>query len=143
METMMLRMTNIAMIALLTMGSGAMAAKEQPPRLSEKQAARLAKALDGKVAGPPVSCISRILNTNGFETISDEVLLYKVNKDLTYRNDLNGRCSGISNGSTTMVLKPTADQYCRGDIVNTVDLTIGMRGGSCGLGSFVPYRTPK
>jgi hypothetical protein len=41
-----------------------------------------------------------------------------------------------------MVLKPTVDQYCRGDIVRSVDLSTGMQAGSCGLGSFVPYRTP-
>lgn len=126
----------------LVLAAGSAFAKDRPaPRLTDKEAKALAKALDGKVPGKPVSCVSRILGTDGLHAVSDGVLIYKVNRNLVYRNDLSGTCSGISRGNT-LVLKPTNDQYCSGDIVRSVDLTIGMQAGSCGLGEFVPYRTP-
>jgi hypothetical protein len=132
---------SLATLAIIGMTGCAMAARDQGPRLSEREAKELAAALKDKVPGKPVSCVSRVLGSDGLRAISDTVLVYKVNRNLVYRNDLNGSCSGISRGNT-MVLKPTVDQYCRGDIVRSVDLSTGMQAGSCGLGSFVPYRTP-
>ena len=129
-----------SMIAL-TLLSLAGAAFSRPAPIAERQARELAKALDGKAAGKPVTCVSRVLGTDGLRAVTDDVLLYRVNRDLIYRNDLSDSCNGISRGST-LVLKPTNDQYCRGDIAYSVDLTTGMRGASCVLGSFMPYRTP-
>lgn len=127
-----------ALIALT--GCTAMADSE-PPRLTEKQAAKLDKALDGKVAGEPVSCVGRVGSGDRLDVISDGVLLYRANRNLVYVNRLSGQCNGISRGDT-LVLKPTLSQYCSGDIARSVDLSIGMTTGSCALGQFVPYRTP-
>ncbi|CAN5313737.1 hypothetical protein BH10PSE13_BH10PSE13_14470 [soil metagenome] len=127
----------IIALALLGFAGAAIA---RPAALSERQAKELAKALDGKAPGEPVTCVSRMLSTDGLRAVTDDLLLYRVNRNLTYRNDLSGSCSGISRGST-LVLKPTNDQYCRGDIAYAIDLSTGMRGASCVLGSFVPYRT--
>lgn len=136
-------MNKIGLVALSLIGAAgcAMAARDHPPRLTEREARELAEALKDKVPGKPVSCVSRVLGTDGLHAVSDSVLIYKVNRNLVYRNDLSGSCNGISRGNT-MVLKPTVDQYCRGDIVRAVDLSTRMEVGSCGLGSFVPYRTP-
>ncbi|MET0363808.1 MAG: hypothetical protein ABW169_04075 [Sphingobium sp.] len=133
--------TAITLLAAIAVSGAALAAGDAP-RLSDKQAKALAKALDGKQPGKPVSCVPMNLSSSGGPTaISDEILIYRVNRNLVYRNDLNGRCSGISSGST-LVLQPTTGQYCRNDIAHVVDLTTGMRGPSCALGDFVPYRTP-
>ncbi|HEX7871787.1 MAG TPA: hypothetical protein VF475_02680 [Sphingobium sp.] len=133
--------TPIPLIAALLL-SGCAATVADTPRLTEKQATALAKALDGKVPGKPVSCVPLNLSSGGGPTaISDDILIYRVNRNLVYRNDLNGRCSGISTGST-LVLQPMIGQYCRNDIAYVVDLQTGMRGPSCALGDFVPYRTP-
>lgn len=130
-----------ATAALLTLGGCTAAADSEPPRLTEKQAARLDKAIEGKVAGQPVSCAGRIGSSDRLEVISDGVLLYRANRNLVYVNRLSGECNGISRGDT-LVLKPTLSQYCSGDIARSVDLNIGMTVGSCALGEFVPYRTP-
>jgi hypothetical protein len=134
-----MEMLGKSMIALTLFAVGGAGIAYAAP-LSERQAKELGKALDGKAAGEPVTCVSMMLGTNGPRAVTDEMLLYRVNRDLVYRNDLSGACTGISRGST-LVLKPTNNQYCRGDIAYSVDLTTGMRGGSCVLGSFVPYRT--
>lgn len=132
--------TGIAALMLMAFAGPALAKERPPTPLTERQAKDLAKALDGKTAGKPEICVGRMLGTDGLRAVSDGLLLYRVNRNLTYRNDLNGECYGISRGQT-LVLKPTNDQYCRGDIAYSVDLTTGMRGASCVLGSFVPYRT--
>lgn len=122
--------------------TGCTAAEEPPAKLTDKQAKTLAKALDGKVPGAPVACVSMMSGTSRLETLSDDVLLYRVNKNLVYRNDLSGTCNGISRGDV-LVLKPTNNQYCRGDIARVANLSAGMQTGGCALGDFVPYRTPQ
>ena len=114
----------------------------EPPRLTEKQAARLEAALEGKVAGEPLSCVSRYPAAS-LTAISESVLLYRVSGRLVYRNDLIGSCAGLSRGDT-LIIKPTglSSQYCRGDLVRSADLTTGSVTGGCALGSFTPYRTP-
>lgn len=136
-------MKTVAIAALMAtaLAGCAHAREEAPPKLTAKQAERLDKALKGKVAGKPEACVSMIPGGSRLETISDDVLIYTVNRNLVYRNDLSGTCNGISRGDT-LVLKPTGSQYCRGDIAHVADLSIGMRSGSCALGDFVPYRTP-
>ncbi|MFK4792423.1 hypothetical protein [Sphingobium sp. ZW T5_29] len=110
------------------------------PQLTERQAARLEKALEGKVPGEPVSCIPIRPQTN-MTAISGSVLLYRVSGRLIYRNDLIGSCPGLARGDT-LVVRPVGSQYCRGDIARSADLAVGMVTGSCALGSFTPYRTP-
>lgn len=130
-----------ATAAFMALAGCTAASDSEPPRLTEKQAMRLDKAIAGKVAGEPVSCAGRVGVGDRLEVISDGVLLYRANRNLVYVNRLIGECNGISRGDT-LVLKPTLSQYCSGDIARSVDLTIGMTTGSCALGEFVPYRTP-
>lgn len=110
------------------------------PRLSDREARDLARALDGKVPGEPQSCITSYRGSD-LRALGDNTLIYKVNKDLVYRNTLNGPCSGLSMGDT-LVLRRVTSQYCRGDIATVVNLPSGTQTGSCALGDFVPYRTP-
>lgn len=110
------------------------------PRLGEREARDLAQALDGKVPGEPVSCITAIRSSD-LRSLGDNTLIYRVNKDLVYRNTLEGACHGLAMGDT-MVLRRMSSQYCRGDIARVVNLPSGSQTGSCALGYFVPYRTP-
>lgn len=136
---MMIPAKALAALALIGL-AGCTMADSRPARLTDSQSKELAKALEGKTAGAPVNCVRRQLGTDGLHAVSDELLIYRVNRNLVYRNDLNGSCVGISRGNA-MVLKPTNDQYCRNDIVGSVDFTTGIRGPSCALGDFVPYRS--
>jgi len=110
------------------------------PRLSEREAQDLARALDGKVAGEPVACVTSVRSSD-LRALGDNTLIYRINKDLVYRNTLSGACNGLSMGDT-LVMRRVTSQYCRGDIATVVNLPSGMQTGSCALGDFVPYRTP-
>ncbi|KFG89901.1 hypothetical protein BV98_002316 [Sphingobium herbicidovorans NBRC 16415] len=118
----------------------ACAGGNEPSRLTEKEAARLEAALEGKVAGEPVSCVNRYPQAS-LTAINESVLLYRVSGRLVYRNDLIGSCTGLGRGDT-LVIRPTGSQYCRGDIARSADLVTGSITGGCALGSFTPYRSP-
>ncbi len=112
-----------------------------PTQLSEKQAAVMEKQLAGKVAGPAVSCVSST-NLNNPIKVSDSIILYRVSKNLVYRNDLVGGCPGLARDDDIMVTRSFgSSQQCNGDIIHMVDRTSGMPGGACSYGKFVPYRT--
>lgn len=132
-----MRLSLVLAPLLLTACAGSI----EPTPLTEKQAITLDRELAGKVAGEPVSCISRFPQTDMI-AVSDEVLLYRVSSRLVYRNDVNGRCSGVTRGSTMVTRSSNGAQMCSGDIAQMVDLPSGTFSGSCALGRFTPYRTP-
>jgi hypothetical protein len=129
-------------IMLALAGLTACAAGPEPEaKLTPRQEKELAKALDGKVPGKPVSCVPIGFGDRSLHAISDDVLVYRVNRNLVYKNELNGRCSGLGFGDT-LVLDVRNSQYCRGDIARVISLPSGIFSGSCTLGDFVPYKTP-
>ncbi len=109
--------------------------------LTPKQAKILDKQLGGKVAGEPVRCLS---STGTYDTIrvSDDILLYRQSGRLVYRNDLKGRCPGLGRDSDIMVVRQFGGSTCSGDFFHLVDRSSGIRGPTCVLGDFVPYRKP-
>jgi hypothetical protein len=113
-----------------------------PKPLTEKQTALLAKELDGKIAGKPVSCISDFLGTNVIR-VSDDILLYRVSGNLVYKNDLRSSCPGLARDDDIIVSEQFSSQKCRGDLLRLVDRTSGISGPVCSLGDFVPYRKDK
>ena len=98
------------------------------------------KALEGKVAGEKMACINRGRHTN-LTVISNNVLLYRVNKRLIYKTELIGSCNGLTYGDT-MIVRSFGSQLCRGDMTMTANLLTGMASGACALGDFTPYRAP-
>lgn len=127
-------------IGLVPLMLAACSGSYEPPKLTERQASELERALAGKVAGEKVSCIRREPQAN-LTAISGNVLLYRVSRRLIYRNDLIGNCSGLSRGDT-LVVQTFGSQYCRGDMARSADLVSGMVTGACALGDFTPYRAP-
>lgn len=111
-------------------------AEDNPPKLTEKQKAALDKALEGRVAGKPQSCIS-LTQRADLQVISDDLLLYKAGRTV-YVNRVLGSCNGLSFGGT-LVTHVWGSQICRGDIARVANLSAGMLTGSCALGDFIPY----
>jgi hypothetical protein len=121
--------------ALLLFTAGC-ATTGKPPQAASDPA--MAKALAGKVAGAPKSCIS--LTESRSSTTYREAILYRVNRNLVYLNDL-GKCSALRRDNI-QVTDVRGSQLCRGDIVRMVDRGSGMQMGACAFSDFVPYRTP-
>ena len=112
-----------------------------PAKLGPAEAKALATALDGRVPGTPVTCVSAI-NGRNLRAIGNNTLIYQFSRKTVYRNDLMGACNGLSMGDP-MVMTVTNNQYCRGDIARVVNVQSGMMTGSCALGEFVPYTRPE
>jgi hypothetical protein len=51
------------------------------------------------------------------------------------------QCSGFSQWDV-LVMEPIGSQYCRGDLVRSVDPVSRIPGAACQLGDFVPYTKP-
>jgi len=129
-----------AWICLTPLLLAACAGAYEPEPLTAKQADRLEKTIAGLVPGEKVSCISQIPRAD-LTVISNNTLIYRVNRGLVYRNDLIGACNGLTRGDT-LITTSTGSQLCRGDIARSADLVNGMQTGACALGDFTPYRKP-
>lgn len=128
-----------AALLIIAAASSACAASVAPEPRSAKAETQLAKALAGKVAGPPVDCLPA-RRTNDMSVIDDNTILFREGRKLVYRNDPPGGCSPMSRSGYALLTRSPTSQMCRGDIVNVVDLTSKITVGSCALGDFIPYR---
>jgi len=106
---------------------------------NDRDAAAVDKALAGKVPGQPKSCLSRF-EADRMST-HDGLLLFRVNRNLVYRNDANN-CPNLREDDIIQTNLYGSSQLCRGDIFQIIDRTGGFTRGACALGDFVPYRAP-
>lgn len=133
----------IALLApLLFAGCMANEAENTPAPISDKSAKVLAKEMEGKVAGEPVSCISNSGNVSNIIRISDDLVLYRVSGRLVYQNRLRSSCPGLARDNDIIVTEQFSSQQCSGDLLRLVDRVGGIPGPVCVLGEFIPYRKP-
>jgi len=130
-------------VLLFSAALGACSTAPQPGR-SAKAEAHLQKLLAGKVAGPAVSCLPNY-RSEDMVAIDDNTILFREGNRRIWRNDLNGgTCNGVASGSYALVTNRFGGLgLCRGDIGPVVDLRSGMTVGSCAMGDFVPYASPR
>ncbi len=130
----------IASLALIACG-GAAPAPGSNSAGSKNDETRIAKALAGFTPGKPVNCIPQFRPTYSTEAIGDSIL-YRFNNRLIYLNKTSGRCDNVRR-SDALVIRNVGPQLCRGQIIQTVDLFVGIETGSCALGDFTPYTKAK
>jgi len=118
--------------------AGSAVAADRAPRQTDEQ--RLAAALNGLVPDRPMDCLDS-RQSSQIEAYGP-VILYRVSKNLIYRNDTGGGCEHIANGDI-LVTTSISGRLCRGDIGRTVSPSPRFQTGSCSLGSFTAYRRPK
>jgi hypothetical protein len=111
-----------------------------PSPLTEKQAKQVEELLGGKVAGKPQQCLDSFRNSNAIR-LSDDFLIYRVNRNLVYRNELRSSCPGLARDDDIMVIRSFSTSHCRGDQFQLVDRSSGIPGPTCVFGEFVPYKS--
>lgn len=104
------------------------------PRLTPEQ--RLDKLLEGREAGKPVSCISNFA-TRDMEVIDGVALVYKTGSTVYVNRPRNPE--DLDNDDI-LVTRVNGGQFCKLDIVHTVDRTSHFTTGFISLGEFVPYK---
>ncbi|AYJ86303.1 hypothetical protein D3Y57_10435 [Sphingomonas paeninsulae] len=128
---MMMRIFSTAILLAASACATTVAARDEGPDTA------FAKAIAGKIAGKPRSCIS-VTDTRDSTTFRNAIV-YRVNSKLSYVNDL-GKCPFLRS-DYILVTNVRGSQICRGEIVNMVDRGSGFPSGSCSYGDFIPYQT--
>lgn len=111
--------------------AGAQAKPRIPPE------AQLARALEGRVAGKPVNCIS-LRQVQSSTIINDTAIIYDMGRTL-YVNRPRAGASSLDSWDI-LVTRTFSDQLCSIDTVTLYDSGSHIPGGVVFLGDFVPYR---
>lgn len=96
---------------------------------------KLAKILEGRVAGEPENCI-RTFPSGSLTIIDGTALVYKRGKTLWVNVPRNPKALDDSDGLLTRTF---GTRLCNTDIVTTFDRGAGFYTGNVFLGDFVPY----
>jgi len=100
---------------------------------------KLAKMLDGRVAGEPERCI-RDRPVRSFKVIDDTAIVYKIGRTVWVNYTRNPE---TLDDRDTLVFRRFGSQLCSTDIVTTIDPVGGFYTGNVFLTEFIPYRMPK
>lgn len=100
-----------------------------------------ARALDGKIAGTPVGCISSFQADAPLQ-LPNGGTAYRVSSTLTYVQDYGGQCAGVLDDNSYLIRRSALPQLCSGDIAQVVSRAGNFPIGNCVYSEFVPYRTP-
>ena len=103
---------------------------------AEQNEAKLARMLEGRTAGEPVSCISA-LNSNRIEVIEHVGIVYDAGNTIYVARPTDPRQLGRDD---IVVIDRFGGQLCTTDVIRTVDRYQGFTTGAVFLDNFVPYR---
>jgi hypothetical protein len=122
--------TILAGAALAFAGSSTTLAKS-----AEENEAKLARMLEGRTAGEPVSCISA-LNSNRIEVIEHVGIVYDAGNTIYVARPSDPRQLGRND---VVVIDRHSSQLCTTDVIRTIDRYQGFTTGAVFLDKFVPY----
>jgi len=115
---------------------GATAPAADRPSRAEKNEARLAELLKGRVAGEPVSCIPAF-QANKLEVIDGVGLVYGSGDTIYVARPTDPK---MLRWTDIVVINRFGDQVCNTDVIRTVDRMSGFTTGALFLDKFVPYK---
>lgn len=101
--------------------------------------AKLAKALEGRVAGEPVNCVN-LRGIRSSKIIDGTAIIYDAGGTL-YVNRPESGAAFLDNWDV-LVTKTHSSRLCDIDVVYLYDSGTRMQSGSVMLGEFIPYRLP-
>ena len=105
------------------------------PKLNPEQ--RLAKVIEGRLAGDPVSCIN-LRRIQSSQIIDRTAIVYEAGNTL-YVNRPRAGAESLDSWDV-LVVRPFNSQLCSIDAVDLYDRGSRMQNGFVLLGDFVPYR---
>ena len=101
---------------------------------------RLARILEGRVAGEPQSCL-RDRNARSIARIDGTALVYKSGRTIWVNVPRNAEA--VDDSDVLVVRKFGSSALCRYDTITLRDRFNGFYTGNLFLGDFVPYRLPE
>jgi hypothetical protein len=121
----------VAVLALALASAGALAATR-----AEKNEAKLAKMLEGRTAGEPLSCIPGFA-ANRLEIIEGVALVYTLGDTLYVAKPTQ---PDQLRRDDVLVVQRYTGQLCHTDVIRTVDRMGGFQTGVLFMEKFVPYK---
>ena len=101
------------------------------------QEAKIARALEGRVAGKPTDCIRQI-DIRSSQIFDRTAILYEMSNGTYYLNRPQSGAAFLSRNDI-LVTDTHSQDLCSIDIVRLLDNVSRFPSGSLGLGPFVPY----
>lgn len=129
------------MLAAALLAGGAVAKDAKPPKTNPKGEAQLAKMLEGRVAGKPVSCIS-ITTSQQSRILDGTAIVYQPTGRTIYVNRPTIGADSLDNDDI-LVTKIWGSQLCNLDQINLIDRVSRFPRSFVSLGEFVPYTKVK
>jgi hypothetical protein len=120
----------LAIAALALAGSAAHA-----KTTAEKGEERLAKMLEGRVAGEPRNCITSF-QSRDVQVIDETALVYDAGKTVWVARPRDPK---MLDKFDVLVMERHGSQICANDTMRTIDPTSGFTTGVVFLDDFVPY----
>lgn len=120
--------------------SGCVAPAELQESRQAKAASKLARALEGRVAGEAQTCIANH-GVTGPEIIDERTMLYQ-DGPRVWRADLPEDCPGMTDDDF-LVVRLFGSQICRNDQFFAQRRGSNFPGPSCRFGTFTPYIKPR
>jgi hypothetical protein len=102
---------------------------------------QLAKLLEGRTAGKPVSCINLGRSSSDSMKIPGLAMAYRQGSTW-YVNRFHDDCKQLRD-DTILVTRTIGSQLCRGDSADLISAPSRFPVGACIFGDFVPYTRPK
>lgn len=127
-----MRKAAIAIAAMAALLAGP--ALQAKPKMTGEQ--KLAKMLEGRVAGEPVDCIS-LSQTRNAQIIDRTAIVYDAGRTLYVNRPVNAR---NLDDDDVMVTRLHTGRLCKLDTVRLHDRSGHWYSGFVGLEQFVPYR---
>ena len=133
----MLKLVLPAALALAGCAASADAPARQTALSDVKQ-----RALQGRVVGEPVSCITS-RDIEDTDAITDRVVLFHMKNGRTYRNDLPHACPALARDGSAFAYRTTISRLCAIDVIQVFEPGTRFVHGGCQLGRFVRYELPE
>lgn len=105
--------------------------------IQEENEARLARMLEGRIAGEPVACIPAFRTTTQLQVLEKVALVYDAGNLIYVARPEDPEMLGRDD---VVVINRFGGQLCHTDIIRTVDRHGGYHTGVVFLEKFVPYR---
>jgi hypothetical protein len=123
----------------LALAGASVHSADKPDKKVEANEARLAKMLEGRTAGEPVTCIPLLLRSNELEVIEGVALVYDSGDTFYVARPTDPR---MLRRDDVVIMDRYGSQLCNTDVVRTVDRNNGFMTGVVFLGKFTPYKKP-
>lgn len=98
---------------------------------------RIARAVEGRVAGEPVDCIS-LNRVRSSQMIDDEAIIFDAGSTIYVNRPRAGRES--LDEQSTLISRTSESRLCSIDTMQVYDPALRTRTGVVFLGEFIPYR---